>query len=400
MFSSAIEWLKSRSRHKRLKAIKILKKQAEPKKRPFSSGESVNLQIHTNYSFSPYTPAMAAYMAHKFSLTVAGITDDYTLAGAKEFIKACNILGLTYSVGMELRGDFGDGYANVALFGVAQKHFKTLEKRTAYLRTRQKENVMRTIDAVNKRIGKNDMSVSYEKDVKPLMKRAGCKVFSSKYVYYAAAEKIIEKFSVGEKTVDYVLSEGLDLTQNEVGLLRDVTNPYYAYDLAQIMLENYRILNVKKHYASPEEIISIGRSVGAICAYEYVLKRRGALITDEELIKRHTALVLRLKKLGFDAISFDPTKFSEEVLRRLLKDLEENEMLPLHLSRVEFPRRRFDCNRVDGEINEKMINSAFAVVGSEMSENSRDGYGFNYKNVELTFDEKLKLFAKIGRKGL
>ncbi|HBK02141.1 MAG TPA: hypothetical protein DDY77_03835 [Clostridiales bacterium] len=400
MFSNVVEKLKSPSSRKRLKAVKKLKKEAEPKKRQIASGESVNLQIHTTYSFSPYTPSMAAYMAHKFSLTVAGITDDYTLAGAKEFIKACDILGITYSVGMELRGDFGDGYANIALFGVAQKYFKTLEKKTAKLRARQKENVLKTIEAVNKRTEKDGIVVSFEKDVKPLMKRAGCKVFSSKYVYYATAEKIIEKFSAGEETVDYILSEGLDLTQNEVGLLRDVTNPYYAYDLAQILLENYRILNVKKNYASPEEIISIGRSVGAICAYEYVLKRRGAPLSDEELIKKHTALVLRLKKLGFDAISFDPTKFSKEVLDSLLKDLEQNEMLPLHLSRVEFPRRRFDCNRIEGEENEKMINSAFAVVGSEMSENSRDGYGFNYKNVELTFAEKLKLFAKIGRKGL
>lgn len=400
MFSNNIEKLKCSSCLKRLGALKKLKIEPDCQKRLSSSSKSVNLQIHTSYSFSPYTPSMAAYMARKFSLTVAGITDDYTLDGAKEFIKACDILGITYSVGMELRGDFGDGYANVALFGIAQKYFKTLEKKTLNLRARQRENVFRTIEAVNKRTEKDGIAVSYEKDIRPLMKRANCKVFSSKYVYYAVAEKIIEKFSAGEKTVDYMLSEGFELTQNEVGLLRDMTNPYYAYDLAQIILENYQIFKVKKNYASPEEIISIGHSVGAICAYEYVLRRSSAPITDDELIKMHTALVLRLKKLGFDAISFDPTKFSKEVLDNLLKDLEQNEMLALHLSRVEFPRRRFDCNRVEGESDKKMIDSAFAIVGSEMSENSHDGYGFTNKNLKLNFAEKLKLFAKIGRKGL
>ncbi|MBO7368722.1 MAG: hypothetical protein J6U25_00360, partial [Clostridia bacterium] len=70
----------------RLKALRKLKSNLpESEKR----SDAVNIQTHTIYSFSPYTPSMAAYMAYKFDLRVAGILDNYTIAGAKEFIEAC-----------------------------------------------------------------------------------------------------------------------------------------------------------------------------------------------------------------------------------------------------------------------------------------------------------------------
>ena len=52
--------------------------------------ESVNNHIHTTYSFSPYSPTKAVYMAFCAGLKTAGIMDHDSIAGAKEFIKAVN----------------------------------------------------------------------------------------------------------------------------------------------------------------------------------------------------------------------------------------------------------------------------------------------------------------------
>lgn len=398
MFGIEVDKLKSKSRAVRLGALKKLKADFGASEK--GKKESVNLQIHTSYSFSPYTPSLAAFMAYKFSLTVAGILDDYTLEGAREFIQACKILGVTYSAGMQLRCDFGNKRANVALLGVAERYFDKTEKLVEKYRANQKDNLLSTISAINARIEKHGISVSYEKDVVPLMRESGAKVYMSKYAYYATALKIVELLGKGERVAEYVLSDGLELTQNEVGLLRDVTNPYYEYDLAKIFLENDGLLKTKKSYASPEDIVAIGKSVGAVVCYEYATPRRAAPVTDEEKIKGDKALIARLKEYGFNAVSFDPTKFSKDTLAAFVKELEKAELLAINLTKVEFPRRRFDCNRASGTLEKKMVENAFAIVGSEISRNSANGMCFSSPEIKTDFKERVKLFARIGRKDL
>ena len=48
----------------------------------------VNNHIHTTYSFSPYSPTDAVYMAWKNGLKTAGIMDHDSVAGAREFLEA------------------------------------------------------------------------------------------------------------------------------------------------------------------------------------------------------------------------------------------------------------------------------------------------------------------------
>ena len=48
----------------------------------------VNNHIHTIYSFSPYSPTKAVYMAWQNGLATAGIMDHDSLSGAKEFLAA------------------------------------------------------------------------------------------------------------------------------------------------------------------------------------------------------------------------------------------------------------------------------------------------------------------------
>ena len=363
--------------------------------------DAVNIQTHTIYSFSPYTPSMAAYMAYKFDLRVAGILDNYTVAGAKEFIEACRILNLTSSVGVELRANFGEGetpYSNVALFGIAQKYFAPLKKALVPYRDTRKENVESTLNAVNKKVVSYGISIDFKKDVKPLVQE----VLLSKYVYFDLAKKIIEKFGEGEKSCSFLIEAlKMELTETEIGLLCDVTNPYYVYDMANIISDNYTVFHTFKNYPLPEEIVKIGHDVGAICSYEYVIKRGKGKMSDEERIEFNHRLIKRLKNIGFDAISFDPSKFSSAVLSDFKKLIKENDLLPINLTRVEFPRRRFDCTCADKELKKDMTDAVYAIVGSEICENNKATQGFiSPEDVSVTsFADKIKLFSKIGRKG-
>jgi hypothetical protein len=66
-------------------------------------GRDVNNHIHTTYSFSPYSPAKAVWMARQAGLVTAGIMDHDSVGGAREFIEAGRIAKLPITVGAELR---------------------------------------------------------------------------------------------------------------------------------------------------------------------------------------------------------------------------------------------------------------------------------------------------------
>jgi hypothetical protein len=57
---------------------------------PRPTGE-INNHVHTIYSFSPYTPAMAAWRARAAGLSVAGSVDHDSVAAAAEMLEACAV---------------------------------------------------------------------------------------------------------------------------------------------------------------------------------------------------------------------------------------------------------------------------------------------------------------------
>ena len=63
-------------------------------------GNDVNNHIHTIYSFSPYSPTKAVWMAYQAGLKTCGIMDHDSLSGAREFIEAAEIVGMVKDSGV------------------------------------------------------------------------------------------------------------------------------------------------------------------------------------------------------------------------------------------------------------------------------------------------------------
>ena len=70
------------------------------------TGDDVNNQIHTTYSFSPYSPHAAVYFARMAGLGTCGLMDHDSIAGAQEFLQAAAIVGMAATIGMECRASF------------------------------------------------------------------------------------------------------------------------------------------------------------------------------------------------------------------------------------------------------------------------------------------------------
>ena len=111
MQQKLIESLNAGSAEQRLDALSQLVSIETEK--PVRRENDANNHIHTIYSFSPYSPTKAAYMAYRAGLTSAGIMDHDSLSGAEEFKKACQILGLGSTVGVEVRCKFDRGFGKI-----------------------------------------------------------------------------------------------------------------------------------------------------------------------------------------------------------------------------------------------------------------------------------------------
>ena len=91
----------------RLQAIRMLMEKVNEGKveRPVQ-GNDVNNHIHTTYSFSPYSPTKAVWMAYRAGLKTAGFMDHDSISGAREFIEAGKIVGIATTIGVECRANF------------------------------------------------------------------------------------------------------------------------------------------------------------------------------------------------------------------------------------------------------------------------------------------------------
>ena len=72
---------------------------------PPQVAQYINNHIHTTYSFSPYNPTAAVYMAWQNGLKTAGIMDHDSVGGAREFLEAAQVIGMPVTCGVECRVD-------------------------------------------------------------------------------------------------------------------------------------------------------------------------------------------------------------------------------------------------------------------------------------------------------
>lgn len=389
-----IQGLSSKCKLIRLHSLKKLRKQNLTS--DMANASLCSLSIHTDNSFSPYTPTLAVYMANKFGLRLAGVMDNYTLKGADEFLQACRILGMTYSTGVEIRAQFeldDIRTANVAVMGIAKRHFSALQKDLALYRDNQGQNITATIKAVNKRFLKHGITIDARRDVFSLVKCGKDKVLLSKYVYFALSKKLLQKYDV-QQVYDILYNMNIVLTETEVNLLSD-QNLHRVYDLTNVLFAHRDRFYLRKNYKTCAEVVELGHKYGAICSFE--LEIHSVLENTVENKRRLFALADNVKALNFDGVSFNPNMLCDELRNAFFEQLTKLELLPFNLVAIEFPRQDFIPSYPCENSKELMERANYVVVGSEISQNDT-GEGFLSSSLKTPdFEQKVVIFSKIGR---
>lgn len=413
--------LASKRPRKRLKAIKKLKKYeaADPALAPETAAGSGLFSAHTCYSFSPFTPSMAAYLAYKSGLALCGIADHETLAGAQEFLKAAAILGIDASVGVQMRARFYNGEGRqlsvfyekdaglVTLHGIPKSEIAPLDKELAKVRNARLARGRRMVERFNRRLKDYGISLNFDKDVKPLSLASEGGTLTERHILYAFAQKLVDKFGDADRIKKFITSDlGINIEEEYLNAVSDIESPYYAHDLVSCLRNEARFFYVRAdEIPDVKDVVAMAKRHGALIAYTYVgSAHRHYAEGEEKVITLEdgylSEFIAYLGELGFDAVEYFPDDVPPQRAEYIAREAAANGMFVLPHCDVSSPRRRFaPAEKTQGPLTVNM----WAVAGHERcAEINRDDGLNSQKSVAKNPDLGLRLglYAEIAKLGV
>ena len=402
---------------KRLAALEeVIKSETQ---KPTVRHNDANNHIHTIYSFSPYSPTKAAYMAYSSGLTSAGIMDHDSVSGANEFKKACKMLGLGSTCGVEVRAKFDKGFGKInhpdqkdciymAAHGIPAQNIGKFNKYLSFYRKKRNERNAKMCELITGKFGKFGITLDFMKDVYPLSMASEGGSVTERHLLYALALKLAARFGRTEKLVEFLGNDlGLSVSEKIKGYLLDDANPHFNYDLLGVLKADTAFFYIDADEEMPQacEFIKFVKEMGAIPAYAYLGDVGDSVTGDKKAQKFEdeflTELIEELKKDGFLAIAYMPTRNTPEQLKRLQNLCRENDFFEISGEDINSPRQKFACAALANPEFAHLIDSTWALIGHEaVSTEKGTDYGmFSARSVKETpsLNERILKYAAIGR---
>ena len=345
----------------------------------------VNNHIHTIYSFSPYTPTTAVEAAKKNGLKTAGIMDHDSVGGAKEFIEAGKKYDMPVTVGVECRVDMSKTRLNgkrinnpdqksvayVAMHGIPHQNIDKVD--AFFAPYREKRNIRNAkmcenITEITKAYG---ITLDFETDVKPL----ATSTVTERHILFALAKKITASYPTPEEAVDFIENKmgiALSAKVREQILNGRETPEFYEYDILGALKGNM----VEKFYVDatdelPDvtEFIKMVHENGGCAAYAYLGDVGDSVTGDKKAQKFEDDYIDLLfdviKELGFDAVTFMPTRNTMEQLDRIMSLCDQHGFFQISGEDINSPRQSFICKAYENPKFDHLVKAAFTLIDYE-----------------------------------
>jgi hypothetical protein len=398
--------------------IKTLRENAETFQQPLGF---VNNHIHTSYSFSPYSPTAAVYYAKKAGLESAGIMDHDSISGAEEFIEAGQILTLPTTIGVECRANFknsalADKYINhpdqkscayVAIHAIPHDEIKTIEAFfKPYILERVKRNRL-MVNKLNKLIETTGISINYYNDIELLSEFANGGTVTERHILFGLAVKLISLYGKGAELIK-VLSErlGISVTGKACGYLDDKNNPHYEYDLlgalkTELLPSIY--IEAESECPSPEQLVELSKDTGSILAYAYLGDVHDSVTGDKKTQNFEDSyielLFSELKRIGFNAVTYMPSRNSIAQLLKIQRLCARNDLLEISGEDINSSRQSFICETLKRKEFIHLADMTWALIGHEKSATKDKSNGFFSPKIAERFPtlkDRINYFKNIG----
>lgn len=381
---SELSLLNADTPEERLANLKALL--AKEKCAPAVKPEYANNHIHTIYSFSPYSPTAAVYMARAEGLETAGIMDHDSIGGAEEFRAAGEIAGIGTTCGMECRVSLEGtaladrrlnnpdqvGVAYMAIHSVPRTGFARLQEVFAPLREKRNERNRKMLANINALMSPYGITLDFERDVLPLSSFAVGGSVTERHLLYALSKKIVE-ISGREKCAEFVNNNlQIALTEKQKATLSDPDNPHFLYDLLGVLKAKL----VEKIYipATDEclklsEVVKLADEVGAILCYPY-LGDVGESPTGDKKAQKFEDDFLEelfdmLKAEGVKAITYMPARNTPEQIERLQSLCRKYGMTEISGEDVNSSRQSMICPQLARPEFRHLVDKAWELVKRE-----------------------------------
>ncbi|MBQ4082290.1 MAG: PHP domain-containing protein [Clostridia bacterium] len=349
----------------------------------------VNNHIHTTYSFSPYTPTDAVYMAWQNGLKTAGIMDHDSAAGIREFLAAAEVIGMPVTCGVECRVDMSmtalngrrinnpdqKSVAYVAMHGIPHQNIEAVDAFFAPYREKRNQRNRKMCQNITELVQPYGLSLDFDTDVLPLSNFDKGGSVTERHILYALAKKITARYPTPEQVVHFLKDEmQLQLSEKVVAQIADgdKTPQYYEYDILGALKSNM----VEKFYVDATDecpkvadFVQMVHQNGGIAAYAY-LGDVGQSVTGDKKAQKFEddyldELVQVIKDYGFDAITYMPTRNTREQLDRLIGLCEQHGFFQISGEDINSPRQSFRCKALDDPAFGHLIDATYALIGYE-----------------------------------
>lgn len=354
-------------------------------------GNDVNNHIHTTFSFSPYSPTKAVWMAYNAGLQTAGIMDHDSLSGAREFIEAGKIVGILTTIGVECRVNMkntplGDkrinnpdqkGIAYCTMHGVPHQHIDEVVNFFKPYVAKRNERNRKMIDKINELTAPYGIKTDFDKDVVPLSEFANGGSITERHLLYALSKKITERFGKGEAVVKFLTEDmGISVSGKIQGFLMDSENVNYEYDLLGALKSNL----VEKFYIDADvecpdvtEMIALAAKINAFSAYAYLGDVGDSVTGDKKTQKFEDdyidLLFDTIKDLKFKAVTYMPSRNTMEQLRRIRSMCDKYGFFQISGEDINSPRQSFICEAQRNPEFANLYESTMTLIRHE-AENS------------------------------
>ncbi|MBO4894137.1 MAG: PHP domain-containing protein [Clostridia bacterium] len=345
----------------------------------------VNNHIHTKYSFSPYSPTAAVWFARAAGLNTAGIMDHDSIAGAREFIEAGKIAGVSTTIGLECRVSlaetpFGDRFVNnpdqkgvayMALHGVPHQNIDYLNSIFAPLREKRNIRNKKIVDNINASVGSLGITLDFENDVVPVSNFAVGGSVTERHVMYALALKIASQY--GDSTVDFFENKlGIALSEKQKAQMNEPQSDYYLYDILGILKSTL----IKKVYVpADEELLSVSelsdvaRECGALLCYAYLGDVTDSVTGDKAAQKFEDDFIedlfIELKKQRVDAVTYMPSRNTMAQLEKVMSLCKKYDFFEISGEDINSIRQSFICPQLEKPEFRHLVNATWALIKRE-----------------------------------
>ena len=387
--------------------------------------EEVNNHVHTCYSFSPYNPTQAAYMAWRAGLKAVGIMDHDSFAGSAEMVQAGQILELGTTCGVELRVSAAGtelegrslnnpdsaGIFYMAIHGIPQRAASTVADFLAPIQAARNLRNRRQVEALNDLVPVPGLRLEFQSDVAAWSQAAAGGSITERHILAALARKIVEKSGIGAPTVEFLQAAlGLAPPPNTAEHLADPENPHYIYDLIGLLKSEF----LPKFFIQPgptecipaRTAVDFARSVGAIPAYAYLGDVGNSPTGDKRAQAFEDSflddLLPALKDLGFLALTFMPPRNSLDQLTRLMALCDTHGLMQISGVDINSSRQSFSCPEVLLPEFRHLNRSTWALVAHErLCEMKPEAGLFGSESLapsSASLQERIEFYARLGER--